>query len=66
MLFLVHRKNPGCILNCMQCNIEFITSLIFALDGCTVFTDMSKDPTMFQGEGDYQFDIYRFTKEENG
>ncbi|XP_067656561.1 uncharacterized protein [Haliotis asinina] len=34
-------------------------------DGCTVFCDLSKDDSLFEGTGDYQFDIYRNMKEEN-
>ncbi|XP_046361174.2 uncharacterized protein LOC124138512 [Haliotis rufescens] len=34
-------------------------------DGCTVFCDISKDDSLFEGTGDYQFDIYRNMKIEN-
>ncbi|XP_067421931.1 serine/threonine-protein kinase haspin [Emydura macquarii macquarii] len=34
-------------------------------DGLTVFCDISTDKELFQGRGDYQFDIYRQMKEEN-
>lgn len=34
-------------------------------DGCTIFTDLSLDNTLFEGEGEYQFEIYRLMKKEN-
>jgi len=34
-------------------------------DGRTVYTDLAKEDTLFTGEGDYQFDIYRKMKEHN-
>ncbi|KAF7244420.1 Serine/threonine-protein kinase haspin [Varanus komodoensis] len=34
-------------------------------DGLTVYCDLSTDTEVFQGQGDYQFDIYRQMREEN-
>ena len=34
-------------------------------DKCSVYTDLSSDDSLFEGKGDYQFDIYRKMKEEN-
>lgn len=42
-----------------SCNDFMIT------DGCTVYINIPDDDTLFQGEGDYQFDIYREMKKEN-
>ena len=41
-------------------------SLLISSDGCTVFCNLATDETLFLGEGDYQFDIYRKMKEING
>lgn len=36
------------------------------LDDLTVSCDISADEELFMGQGDYQFDIYRMMREENG
>lgn len=35
-------------------------------DGLTVSCDISEDEELFMGQGDYQFDIYRLMRQENG
>lgn len=45
--------------------IDFTLSYL-RKDGCTIFTNLSEDISLFTGEGDYQFDIYRLMKEHNG
>ncbi|KAK2166495.1 hypothetical protein LSH36_38g00015, partial [Paralvinella palmiformis] len=45
--------------------IDFTLSRLHK-DGCSVFTDLSTDLTLFEGRGDYQFDVYRLMKETNG
>uniref|UniRef100_UPI003AACD941 serine/threonine-protein kinase haspin n=1 Tax=Centroberyx gerrardi TaxID=166262 RepID=UPI003AACD941 len=36
------------------------------IDGLTVSCDISADEELFMGQGDYQFDIYRLMRQENG
>ncbi|XP_029921060.1 uncharacterized protein haspin isoform X3 [Myripristis murdjan] len=36
------------------------------IDGLTVSCDISEDEELFMGQGDYQFDIYRLMRQENG
>ncbi|XP_062864997.1 uncharacterized protein haspin [Trichomycterus rosablanca] len=36
------------------------------IDGLTVSCDISNDQELFMGQGDYQFEIYRLMKKENG
>ncbi|XP_075948086.1 uncharacterized protein haspin [Anarhichas minor] len=36
------------------------------IDGLTVSCDISNDEELFMGRGDYQFDIYRLMRQENG
>lgn len=40
--------------------------VLFSLDDLTVSCDISKDEELFMGQGDYQFDIYRLMRQENG
>ncbi|ESO85044.1 hypothetical protein LOTGIDRAFT_130985, partial [Lottia gigantea] len=35
-------------------------------DGVIIHCNLADDKTLFEGEGDYQFDIYRLMKEHNG
>ena len=39
--------------------------LVTDVDGCSVHTDLSTDPALFEGTGDYQFDVYRMMQAEN-
>ncbi|XP_069460811.1 serine/threonine-protein kinase haspin isoform X2 [Ambystoma mexicanum] len=50
----------------VEANIIDYTLSRLEKDGLTVFCDISADEELFQGEGDYQFDMYRLMKEENG
>ncbi|XP_034045091.1 serine/threonine-protein kinase haspin [Thalassophryne amazonica] len=36
------------------------------IDGLTVSCDISNDEELFMGQGDYQFDLYRLMRQENG
>lgn len=40
--------------------------VLFPPDDLTVSCDISKDEELFLGQGDYQFDIYRLMRQENG
>ncbi|KAK3094535.1 hypothetical protein FSP39_002991, partial [Pinctada imbricata] len=46
------------------CIIDFTLSRL-KKDGSVVYIDLSTDDSLFEGTGDYQFDIYRKMKEEN-
>ena len=45
--------------------LKVLACSFFTSDGCEVFCDLSSDPTLFVGQGDYQFEIYRLMKDEN-
>ena len=42
-----------------------MTKLFLVSDGCTVYITIPDDDSLFDGKGDYQFDIYREMKKEN-
>ncbi|XP_040388702.1 serine/threonine-protein kinase haspin [Cygnus olor] len=67
-------KELNYVLNGMMCTIPtrgiHVNIIDYTLsrlekDGLTVFCDLSTDEELFQGTGDYQFDIYRQMKAEN-
>ncbi|GLH03848.1 Putative serine/threonine-protein kinase haspin homolog-like Protein [Gryllus bimaculatus] len=43
--------------------IDFTLSRI-TYDGCCIYNNLAEDPTLFEGEGDYQFDIYRMMRDK--
>nr|XP_047124767.1 serine/threonine-protein kinase haspin homolog isoform X2 [Hydra vulgaris] len=45
--------------------IDFTLSRLLA-DDCVVYTDLGKDTSLFEGDGDIQFDVYRQMKEHIG
>ncbi|KAJ7416440.1 serine/threonine-protein kinase haspin [Willisornis vidua] len=49
----------------IQVNIIDYTLSRLEKDGLTVFCDLATEEELFQGTGDYQFDIYRQMKAEN-
>ena len=54
-----------------QRNDKTYKSLVFKVllftftDGMTVYCDLSKDPDICKGKGDYQFQVYRLMRKEN-
>ncbi|KAI8485608.1 Serine/threonine-protein kinase haspin [Branchiostoma belcheri] len=49
----------------LDVNIIDFTLSRMQKDGQPLYCDLSADPTLFEGKGDYQFDIYREMKKEN-
>ncbi|XP_029445164.1 uncharacterized protein LOC115084374 isoform X2 [Rhinatrema bivittatum] len=49
----------------VQANIIDYTLSRLEKDGLTVFCDIATDEALFQGQGDYQFDVYRSMRQEN-
>lgn len=47
-----------------ECN-ETSRLVLISLDGLTVYCDLAKDPAIFKGKGDYQFQVYRQMKKHN-
>lgn len=43
-----------------------VMTYLFPPDDLTVSCDISNDEELFMGQGDYQFDIYRLMRQENG
>ena len=63
LLWLFKRKT-SCVLH-VSCLASLACVFINFLDGITVFCDLSKDPDIFKGKGDYQFEVYRLMKKAN-
>ncbi|XP_058790590.1 uncharacterized protein MAL13P1.304 [Phymastichus coffea] len=42
--------------------IDFTLSRM-SYQGCNIFNDLSTDPTLFEAQGEYQFDIYRMMRD---
>ena len=45
---------------------ECIIFFLFLSEDVTTYSNLATDETLFEGRGDYQFDIYRKMKQENG
>jgi Haspin like kinase domain len=46
--------------------IIFFSETIFRTDGIDVYTNLGADPALFEGQGDFQFEVYRQMKDING
>lgn len=47
----------------IQASIIDFTLSRMTFEGCCVFNNLSEDPALFEGAGDYQFDVYRIMKD---
>ena len=46
--------------------IIFFSETIFRTDGIDVYTNLGADPALFEGQGDFQFEVYRQMKDITG
>ncbi|GAB1605901.1 uncharacterized protein LOC115219806 [Argonauta hians] len=62
--FCINGANKSLPLMGFEVSIIDFTLSRLSKDGCTVFCDLALDEELFQGKGDYQFDVYRMMKTE--
>ncbi|CAB4004250.1 Serine threonine- kinase haspin, partial [Paramuricea clavata] len=53
-------KSAGVFVSIIDFTLSRLTK-----DGTTVYCDLSKDPNIFKGKGDYQFQVYRLMRKAN-